>query len=236
MNCIRIRHPLSSWNVSSEELEVSHHAREFTGDWGKLSRTPSQSSLLQTPGSSKQVRIMFGVVIESTPDGAPAQPTSRRHRHSHTPEMASTDIKDTHTAYASQTFDSRRYWTSRDWRTSARLRLQHYLVQQQIKWLTHPSIPRPQPGDNYRVLDIGCGNAAWLTDLSPELPSANLVGIDISASLFPFQSLRPGNVILHTFDIFNDNFPPGFRNSFDLINARALACSPNSFQPSASAI
>lgn len=100
--------------------------------------------------------------------------------------------------------------------------MQHWLIQTQLGFLLHPTIS-PPPGGIARALDIGCGNAAWLIELSSQLPAANLVGIDLLPGSFPHKSFLPENVVLHKFDIFTDSFPPGFAASFDVINVRALA-------------
>ncbi|EJD00022.1 uncharacterized protein FOMMEDRAFT_53200, partial [Fomitiporia mediterranea MF3/22] len=73
------------------------------------------------------------------------------------------------------------------------------------------------PGD--RVLDCGVGAGSWILSLSKEVPdSVELVGIDISPSMFPKEV--PGNVKLHV--VSSMDMPAEWTNTFTLVHQRLL--------------
>ena len=74
-----------------------------------------------------------------------------------------------------------------------------------------PLISSPQ-----RVLDIGAGTGIWCMDMGDAYPSAEIIGVDISAS---FPSMVPPNV---TFEIDDIEDPWTFSRPFDFIHARYM--------------
>lgn len=77
----------------------------------------------------------------------------------------------THTDY-----DPATYWTTsaKNFRSSARLHLQHLLFQRTLGYVLESHIQDYISRTNVqvRVADIGCGNGAWLCDLHDELVKA----------------------------------------------------------------
>jgi SAM-dependent methyltransferase len=69
------------------------------------------------------------------------------------------------------------------------------------------------------VLDLGCGNAAWLVYMADKYPTCkHFAGLDISGNMFPTDrtglDLRVGSAI--------DPFPEEWNGTFDLVSARYL--------------
>ncbi|GAA85128.1 hypothetical protein AKAW_03242 [Aspergillus luchuensis IFO 4308] len=91
------------------------------------------------------------------------------------------------------------FWTSpdRNFRSSARLHLQHFLYQNTTGYLLEPAIEKAvttaqQP---LKIADLGCGNAIWLTQLHTELSKKNITaqldGFDINPIHFPAPAYLP---------------------------------------------
>ncbi|KAK8075451.1 hypothetical protein PG997_010114 [Apiospora hydei] len=124
---------------------------------------------------------------------------------------------------ASATFDPSTYWTApaRNFRTSARLHMQHSLCQKTIGYLLDPTLPRGSP---LRVADLGCGNGAWLCDLHDEFAkagvSAQLDGYDINPVNFPAPAFLPSTVHLKQLDLLKPC--EELTGLYDIVHVRAF--------------
>lgn len=68
-----------------------------------------------------------------------------------------------------------------------------------------------------RILDIGAGTGIWCIDMGDQYPSAEVIGVDISASAPTFL---PPNV---RFEIDDVEDPWTYKNPFDYIHSRYMA-------------
>jgi gliotoxin biosynthesis N-methyltransferase len=96
-----------------------------------------------------------------------------------------------------------------------RLHVQHDLVVNAFGSLT--VCPIDLSKENLRILDIGTADGHWLTELRKQLKhpeSATLIGTDAA----PYPDTTE-NVIIHN---FKTSFPDDWKNSFDLIQLRAV--------------
>ncbi|KAI6080385.1 hypothetical protein F4821DRAFT_59737 [Hypoxylon rubiginosum] len=120
------------------------------------------------------------------------------------------------------------YWVSpaRNFRTSARLRLQHFLTQNTLDCLLESPIHdhiTNNGSKSLKVADLACGNGAWLIDLQSEMCrkgiSAELDGFDVNTALFPHPDQLPGSVTLKQLDILKS--PPNERTGlYDIVHIR----------------
>jgi len=69
----------------------------------------------------------------------------------------------------------------------------------------------------HRILDAGAGTGIWCIEMGDEYPSAEIVGVDISANMPP---LLPPNV---RFEIDDVEDPWTYSNPFDYIHSRYMA-------------
>ncbi|KAG6357744.1 hypothetical protein INS49_013623 [Diaporthe citri] len=109
---------------------------------------------------------------------------------------------------------------TRDYVDSNRINLQHYIWVELFGYRIHPQIPVSLP--NLRVADVGTGTAAWITDLSPHLPSAQLDGLDVSFDAAPPREWLPPNVTLRSFDVKGD-VPADLLGCYDVVHIRNFA-------------
>ena len=143
-----------------------------------------------------------------------------------------------------QEYDPSTYWLApaRNFRTSARLHLQHHLFQSTTGCVLEPSVQdsvlaiaaaaaastgaqRP-----LRVADLACGNGAWLLDLADELSrrgcleggGARLDGFDVNPVNLPASAFLPAGVALHELDVLGGSLPPEMLGSYDLVHMRAV--------------
>ncbi|RYP62642.1 hypothetical protein DL771_009635 [Monosporascus sp. 5C6A] len=122
------------------------------------------------------------------------------------------------------------FWTApaRNFRTSARLHLQHVLFQKTLDHLLNPNIPSSVVEDSkpLKVADLGCGNGAWLIDLDRELSnkdiSAQLDGYDINTLNFPAPAFLPPSISLKKLDILAKPLPEEMLGAYDIVHVRAL--------------
>jgi SAM-dependent methyltransferase len=120
-------------------------------------------------------------------------------------------------------YDSRSYWTNRDYKTSSRLFMQHWMWQLELGYALHPNIPaeiRSKP--DLKVADVACGNGAWLFELrAPE--SAQLDGYDISPNCFGAVEWLPKNISLTGgFDALQP-LKEELNGKYDVVHVRAFA-------------
>ncbi|KAL2195340.1 S-adenosyl-L-methionine-dependent methyltransferase [Corynascus similis CBS 632.67] len=74
-------------------------------------------------------------------------------------------------------------------------------------------------GNNFRVLDLGCGTGIWAIDMADEHPGASVFGVDLS----PIQpEWVPGNCRFHV-DDYEDAWTYRDDERFDYIHGRALS-------------
>ena len=131
-----------------------------------------------------------------------------------------------------QDYDPSTYWAApaRNYRTSARLHLQHLLFQNTLGHYLAPEISDSVLGAApLRVADLGCGNGAWLCDLATWLAarggdavSAQLDGYDINATNFPAAAFLPARVTLTQRDVLAA-IPHQLRGVYDVVHVRAFA-------------
>ncbi|KAI1207692.1 uncharacterized protein F4807DRAFT_434246 [Annulohypoxylon truncatum] len=135
----------------------------------------------------------------------------------------------TNTSEETQVYDSTTFWIApaRNFRTSARLHLQHLLFQNTLDHILEPNIQTFVAGrKELKVADLGCGNGAWLNDLYDELSSkgisAQLDGYDINPINFPASAFLPPSVTLKKLDILAKPLPADMVGAYDIVHARAL--------------
>lgn len=133
-----------------------------------------------------------------------------------------------------QNYDPSTYWiaSARNFRTSARLHLQHLLFQNTLGHYLSPPIKASCIPDGaassqpLRVADLGCGNGVWLTDLSSILASqavsARLDGYDINTINFPAPAFLPPGVTLSKLDVLSNDLPQELRETYDIVHVRAF--------------
>lgn len=74
--------------------------------------------------------------------------------------------------------------------------------------------------DPPRVLDIACGNGAWVLEMATEFPNSQFYGIDIVAS-YP-TTVKPANTFFSQCDILHPNGLPFPNEYFDYIHVRQV--------------
>lgn len=121
------------------------------------------------------------------------------------------------------------YWVApaRNFRSSARLRLQHYLFQGTIGPLLEKGIENHIAGSqNLRIADLACGNGVWLTELHSQLERngivAQLEGFDIHEANFPHPAFLPESVSFTRLDILAKPLPEEMIGVFDIVHIRAF--------------
>ncbi|KAI2463722.1 hypothetical protein F4781DRAFT_415748 [Annulohypoxylon bovei var. microspora] len=128
-----------------------------------------------------------------------------------------------------QIYDTTTYWVApaRNFRSSARLHLQHLLFQNTLGHILEPNIQTSIAGSKQlKVADLGCGNGIWLNDLDRELSSkgisAQLDGYDVNPINFPAPAFLPSSVTLKKLDILAKPLPADMIGVYDIVHARAL--------------
>ncbi|KAJ5219933.1 hypothetical protein N7468_009137 [Penicillium chermesinum] len=128
-----------------------------------------------------------------------------------------------------ENYDPSNFWTTpaRNFRTSARLHLQHFLFQNTIGFLIEPSIEEhlatlSQP---LKIADLACGNGVWLTELHTHLGdkvSAQLDGFDINPVNFPAPAFLPASVKLQQRDVLAEPLSAEMIGTYDVVHIRAF--------------
>ena len=128
-----------------------------------------------------------------------------------------------------QNYSASSFWAApaRNFRTSARLHLQHFLFQNTLGFLLEPRVHSSIADlKSARVADLGCGNGAWLLGLETELSnkgiSAQLDGFDINEVNFPAAEFLPANVSLKPLDILARPLPEELLGAYDVVHVRAF--------------
>ncbi|KAH8664701.1 S-adenosyl-L-methionine-dependent methyltransferase [Xylariales sp. PMI_506] len=136
------------------------------------------------------------------------------------------------------------YWMApaRNFRTSARLHLQHFLFQSTLDGLIlEPRILETLPvaasdagnDGGLMVADLGCGNGAWLLALDRQLASSatapggskkswKLHGYDFNPINFPPAHTLPETVTLTNLDVLASPLPAGLAGTYDVVHIRAF--------------
>ncbi|KAI0836037.1 hypothetical protein F5Y06DRAFT_116402 [Hypoxylon sp. FL0890] len=133
------------------------------------------------------------------------------------------------------TYDASTYWIApaRNFRTSARLHLQHLLFQNTLGFILEPQVETysiassKADSKQLKVADLGCGNGVWLNDLHSEFTkkgiSAQLDGYDVNPTNFPPPAFLPESVTLTKLDIFAKPLPEEMVGAYDIVHFRALS-------------
>jgi SAM-dependent methyltransferase len=121
------------------------------------------------------------------------------------------------------------YWNPNiiSFKTSARLHLQHFLVQNTLGYLLDQEIEKSITNSSrLRIADLGCGNGVWLTELSSELSrrgiSAQLDGYDINPINFPHPTHLPQSVSLKKLDILREALPSDLLGTYDIVHVQGF--------------
>lgn len=132
-----------------------------------------------------------------------------------------------------EAYDQARYWVdpARNFKSSARLHLQHFLVQNTIGYLVEPTIEKlvvePRQSPQLKVADLACGNGIWLNELCSTLTRANisaqLDGFDINPINFPNPTCLPTSMSLKQLDILAKPFPVELIGVYGIVHIRAFA-------------
>ena len=133
--------------------------------------------------------------------------------------MTSSDTK----AAGGPNFDEKAYWTNRDYKTSSRLFMQHWMWQLQLGYTLHPSIPEAiRTNPNLKIADVACGNGAWLFELqAPE--TTQLDGYDLSPNCFGAKEWLPKNIkLVGGFDALKP-LDEGLKGQYDVVHVRAFS-------------
>ncbi|KAJ6130526.1 hypothetical protein N7512_003306 [Penicillium capsulatum] len=127
-------------------------------------------------------------------------------------------------------YDQSKFWVApaRNFRSSARLHLQHFLIQNTLGYLLEPAIEKsfvtsPQ---SLKVADLACGNGIWLTELHSHFTkhniSAQLDGFDINPVNFPDAAYLPASVSLQQLDVLAKPLPAHLIGVYDVVHIRAF--------------
>ncbi|KAI2619276.1 hypothetical protein GGR54DRAFT_647942 [Hypoxylon sp. NC1633] len=126
-------------------------------------------------------------------------------------------------------YDQSTFWVApaRNFRSSARLHLQHFLVQNTIGYLLEPVVEKAVAGfPQLKVADLACGNGVWLSDLHSHLVkngiSAQLDGFDINPINFPDPAYLPTSMSLKQLDILAKPLPADLIGIYDVVHIRAF--------------
>lgn len=127
-------------------------------------------------------------------------------------------------------YDPSKYWVDpgRNFKSSARLHLQHFLIQNTIGYLLEPAIEKSisDSQQQLKIADLGCGNGIWLSELHSALSRANLPaqldGFDINPINFPNKAYLPTSVSLNQLDILAKPLPAELIGVHDIVHIRAF--------------
>ncbi|KAI3390869.1 hypothetical protein diail_8467 [Diaporthe ilicicola] len=129
-------------------------------------------------------------------------------------------------------YDQSKYWVApaRNFKSSARLHLQHFLMQNTIGYLLEPTIEKSlannQQPQQLKIADLACGNGIWLSELHSALTRANvpaqLDGFDINPVNFPDSAFLPPSMSLKKLDILAKPLPAALIGVYDIVHIRAF--------------
>lgn len=129
-------------------------------------------------------------------------------------------------------YDQSKYWVApaRNFKSSARLHLQHFLIQNTMGYLLEPAVEKSlvdfQQSQQLKVADLACGNGIWLSELHSALKKANisaqLDGFDINPINFPDSAYLPASVSLKQLDILAKPLPAELIGVYDIVHIRAF--------------
>ncbi|KAI1397743.1 hypothetical protein F4819DRAFT_503045 [Hypoxylon fuscum] len=129
----------------------------------------------------------------------------------------------------SEKYNPSTFWVApaRNFRTSARLHLQHLLFQNTLGYLLEPNVQNSTSSTTQlKVADLGCGNGVWLSDLDRELSSkgisAELDGYDVNPVNFPASSHLPQSMTLKKLDVLARPLPEEMIGTYDIVHVRAF--------------
>ncbi|KAL1870137.1 hypothetical protein Plec18167_007655 [Paecilomyces lecythidis] len=121
-----------------------------------------------------------------------------------------------------QSWQGSTYFLPCDNEESHRLTLQHEFVTQTLSGslLVLPeSFVSGLDSEDVKVLDVGTGNAVWLSDFHSTISStAQLVGVDIENRMYP--AMYPPQMSFEVGSVLE--FPPSWSNNFNLVHQRLL--------------
>ncbi|OTB04417.1 hypothetical protein M426DRAFT_58722 [Hypoxylon sp. CI-4A] len=127
-------------------------------------------------------------------------------------------------------YDQAKFWVapSRNFRSSARLHLQHFLMQNTLGYLLEPAVEKSiADSEQLKVADLACGNGIWLTELHSDLVkksiSAQLDRFDINPINFPHPANLPASVTLKQLDILAKLLPAELSGIYDVVHIRAFS-------------
>lgn len=129
-----------------------------------------------------------------------------------------------------ENYDASKFWIApaRNFRSSARLHLQHFLFQNTIGYLLEPTIEKSLAASSQplKVADLACGNGIWLTELHSHFArnniSAQLDGFDINPINFPDVAYLPKSVSIKQLDILAKPVPAELIGIYDVVHIRAF--------------
>lgn len=132
-------------------------------------------------------------------------------------------------AKADARYDAATYWASpaRNFRSSARLHLQHFLFQNTLGFHLETHVQESlTEAQDLKVADLGCGNGVWLNELAGQLAgkgiAASLQGYDTNPINFPAPAFLPSTVELRTLDVLSTPLPQELVGAFDVVHVRAF--------------
>ena len=112
------------------------------------------------------------------------------------------------------------YMFHRAHQDSARLAVQHWLWLYRLNFVLHPTLPTK--AKHLSVADVGTGNAIWIFELLPLMPSTTTFdGFDISTDYFPAKEWLPANVSLDVLDALGE-VPEHLVGRYDIVHLRAF--------------
>jgi hypothetical protein len=99
--------------------------------------------------------------------------------------------------------DSNVYFLKRDWQSSARLHLQHWVCQLRMGYLIHPKIEASIKNHTMSpwILDLATGTGIWAIE-AERYPNAVIMGLDLADSQFPPAGTLPSNISFSKYNFF----------------------------------
>ncbi|KAI0146915.1 hypothetical protein GGR57DRAFT_506355 [Xylariaceae sp. FL1272] len=132
------------------------------------------------------------------------------------------------TSTAFEDYKAETYWRSpaRNFKSSARLHLQHYLCQNVLGHLLDPRVEQGlDTSETFSVADIGCGTGSWLLALERDLSNkgaiARLDGFDVNPFNFPAPQFLPQSVTLTKLDVLAQ-LPEELIGTYDVVHIRGF--------------